>query len=146
MLDFKFFVIFFFWSLTSLFAFVNSFFASRISSSMSLISCFKSLMSSSTLDDPNADMTTKDGKLLLGILALVAEFENDIRKERQLDGIAKAKSQGVKFGRKVKVTEAVAGEIRTMRYEKALTIPAIMDAKKLSKAAVYRALKVSEAG
>ena len=31
----------------------------------------------------------------MGILALIAEFENDIRRERQLDGIAKAKERGV---------------------------------------------------
>ena len=29
-----------------------------------------------------------------------AEFENDIRRECQMDGIAKAKNRGVKFGRK----------------------------------------------
>jgi hypothetical protein len=31
----------------------------------------------------------------MGILALIAEFENDIRRERQLDGIAKSKERGV---------------------------------------------------
>ena len=94
------------------------------------------------LDDPEADMTSRSGKLLLGILALIAEFENDIRKERQMDGIAKAKAQGIKFGRKVKVTQEVAGEIRTMRHDKGWTISQIMKARDLSKAAVYRALKV----
>jgi len=29
-------------------------------------------------------------KLVMGIPALIAEFENDIRRERQMDGIAKA--------------------------------------------------------
>ena len=33
----------------------------------------------------------------MGILALIAEFENDIRRERQMDGIAKAKERGVRF-------------------------------------------------
>ena len=33
---------------------------------------------------------------LMGVLALIAEFENDIRRERQMDGIAKAKDRGVK--------------------------------------------------
>jgi DNA invertase Pin-like site-specific DNA recombinase len=93
------------------------------------------------IDDPEADMTSRSGKLLLGILALIAEFENDIRKERQLDGIAKAKKQGIKFGRKPKLTELVAGEIRMMRWEQKLTIPEITRAKGLSKASVYRALK-----
>jgi DNA invertase Pin-like site-specific DNA recombinase len=37
----------------------------------------------------------------MGVLALIAEFENDIRRERQMDGIAKAKERGVlHFGRK----------------------------------------------
>ena len=29
----------------------------------------------------------------MGILALIAEFENDIRRERQTDGIAKANTE-----------------------------------------------------
>ena len=51
------------------------------------------------LDDPSIDTTSRTGKLVMGILALIAEFENDIRRERQMDGIAKAKDRGVKFGR-----------------------------------------------
>jgi DNA invertase Pin-like site-specific DNA recombinase len=83
--------------------------------------------------------------LLLGILALIAEFENDIRKERQLDGIAKAKAQGVKFGRKVKLTDGLATEIRSMRSDQGMTIAKIMKARDLSKSTVYRALKVEPA-
>jgi DNA invertase Pin-like site-specific DNA recombinase len=92
------------------------------------------------MDDPEADMTSRSGKLLLGILALIAEFENDIRRERQLDGIAKAKMNGVKFGRKLEITDAVVEEIKTMRHDEELTITQIMKAKDLSKASVYRAL------
>lgn len=92
------------------------------------------------IDDPEADMTSRSGKLLLGILALIAEFENDIRKERQLDGIAKAKKKGVKFGRKREVTDEVVFEIKAMREEGGKTIPQIMKAKGLSKASIYRAL------
>ena len=36
----------------------------------------------------------------MGILALIAEFENDIRRERQMDGIKKARERGIRFGRK----------------------------------------------
>jgi DNA invertase Pin-like site-specific DNA recombinase len=54
------------------------------------------------------DTTTGMGKLVLGILGAVAEFEADIRKERQLEGIAKAKAAGVYKGRKPSVdVEAV---------------------------------------
>ena len=34
------------------------------------------------LDDPSIDTTSRTGKLVMGILALIAEFENDIRRER----------------------------------------------------------------
>ena len=63
------------------------------------------------LDDPSIDTTSRTGKLVMGILALIAEFENDIRRERQMDGIAKAKDRGVKFGRKRELTdERVEGD------------------------------------
>lgn len=39
-------------------------------------------------------MTTNMGKLILGILVAVAEFETDIRKERQGEGIERAKAAG----------------------------------------------------
>jgi DNA invertase Pin-like site-specific DNA recombinase len=47
---------------------------------------------------PAIDTSSRTGKLVMGILALIAEFENDIRRERQMDGIAKAKERGVRFG------------------------------------------------
>jgi DNA invertase Pin-like site-specific DNA recombinase len=46
-------------------------------------------------DDPTIDTTSRTRKLVMGILALIAEFENDIRRERQMDGIAKARDRGV---------------------------------------------------
>jgi hypothetical protein len=49
----------------------------------------------------------------MGILALIAEFENDIRRERQMDGIAKARERGVRFGRKPLL---VAEMIQRVRY------------------------------
>ena len=72
------------------------------------------------LDDPSIDTTSRTGKLVMGILALIAEFENDIRRERQLDGIAKAKDRGVRFGVEPKLTEAVKAQIRQLR-EKGMT-------------------------
>ena len=52
------------------------------------------------VDDPTIDTASRTGKLVMGILALIAEFENDIRRERQMDGIAKAKERGTRFGRR----------------------------------------------
>lgn len=46
------------------------------------------------------DTTTPTGKLMFAILGAVAEFENDLRRDRQREGIEKAKAAGVYRGRK----------------------------------------------
>src|SRR3990170_4967599 len=66
-------------------------------------------------DDPSIDTTSRTGKLVMGILALIAEFENDIRGERQMDGIAKAKERGVRFGRKLELTPERIAQIKKLR-------------------------------
>jgi len=45
------------------------------------------------------DTASSSGKMMLAILGAVAEFEGDIRRERQMEGIAKAKAKGVYKGR-----------------------------------------------
>src|SRR5690348_17175185 len=45
------------------------------------------------------DTTTSNGRLMLNVLGAFAEFETDLRRERQADGIAKAKIAGVYKGR-----------------------------------------------
>ena len=92
------------------------------------------------VDDPSIDTTSRTGKLVMGILALIAEFENDIRRERQMDGIAKAKDRGVKFGRKRELTEEKVKEIRTLR-EAGETVSAIIKRTGFSKASIYRSLR-----
>ena len=77
------------------------------------------------IDDPSIDTTSRTGKLVMGILALIAEFENDIRRERQMDGIAKAKGRGVKFGRKALLLPETVNPIRSLRGDGA-TVPEIM--------------------
>jgi DNA invertase Pin-like site-specific DNA recombinase len=91
------------------------------------------------LDDPSIDTTSRTGKLVMGILALIAEFENDIRRERQQDGINKALERGVRFGPKPILTEKVVSAIRDLRAQ-GTTVPEIIRRMKVSKASVYRAL------
>nr|WP_314467960.1 recombinase family protein [uncultured Novosphingobium sp.] len=52
------------------------------------------------LQQGGVDTDSSTGRLMLGILGAVAAFEADIRKERQMEGIAKAKDEGVYKGRK----------------------------------------------
>ena len=91
------------------------------------------------VDDPSIDTTSRTGKLIMGILALIAEFENDIRRERQQDGINKAKAQGVRFGPKPILTSEVVQKVKELRAE-GLTVPEIIRRTKLSKVSIYRAL------
>jgi DNA invertase Pin-like site-specific DNA recombinase len=81
----------------------------------------------------------RTGKLVMGILALIAEFENDIRHERQMDGIKKAKERGVRFGRKLELVPEKVKQIRKLRAAGS-TVPDIVRQIGLSKASVYRAL------
>ena len=89
--------------------------------------------------DQNIDTSTPTGKLLFNMLASIAEFETDIRKERQTDGIAKAKDKGVKFGAKAKLTPEQVAELKERRSE-GIKIKDLMNDYGLSKASVYRLL------
>jgi DNA invertase Pin-like site-specific DNA recombinase len=75
----------------------------------------------------------------MGILALIAEFENDIRHERQMDGIKKARERGIRFGRKPVLVPEIIQQVRRLR-EGGKTVPEIMRMTDLSKASIYRAL------
>jgi DNA invertase Pin-like site-specific DNA recombinase len=89
--------------------------------------------------DQNIDTSTPTGKLLFNMLASIAEFENDIRRERQSDGITKAKEQGVKFGAKAKLSDKQLSEMKLKRTNGVL-IKDIMYEYGISKASVYRLL------
>ena len=91
------------------------------------------------VDDPSIDTSSRTGKLIMGILALIAEFENDIRKERQMDGIKLALEKGVRFGRKPILTEDVVAKVRRLRAD-GTTVPEIIHRTGLSRSTVYRAL------
>jgi DNA invertase Pin-like site-specific DNA recombinase len=69
------------------------------------------------LDDSGIDTTTRSGKLLFGILASFAEFETALRRERQLDGIAKAKAEGKTGGRPALITSEIKAHIATMKKD-----------------------------
>ena len=75
----------------------------------------------------------------MGILGAHCRVRDDIRRERQMDGIAKAKERGVHFGRKLELTAEKVAEIKSLR-QSGITVPEIMHKTNLSKATVYRAL------
>ena len=89
--------------------------------------------------DQNIDTSTPTGKLLFNMLASIAEFETEIRSERQMEGIAKAKEKGVRFGRKAKLNADQLVALRRDR-EQGSKIAELMRRYSLSKASVYRLL------
>jgi DNA invertase Pin-like site-specific DNA recombinase len=80
------------------------------------------------------DTTRSDGRLMLNILASFAEFEADIRKERQAEGIAKAKDAGVYKGRPASVP---AAEVNRLLAE-GLGPSAVARQLNIGRATVYR--------
>jgi DNA invertase Pin-like site-specific DNA recombinase len=67
--------------------------------------------------DQQIDTTTPAGRLQQNILAAFAEYEREAIRERVLDGIARARSEGKKLGRPT-VSDEKASE-RTLRRRKA---------------------------
>ncbi len=88
------------------------------------------------LQQAGVDTDTGMGKLVLAILGAVAAFETDIRKERQLEGIAKAKAKGVYKGRKPTVDKAMVLDLK----ERGVSPSDIAKQLKIGRASVYRAL------
>jgi len=95
--------------------------------------------------DQSIDTSTPTGKLLFNMLGSIAEFENAIRKERQTDGIAKAKELGIKFGAKPKLTQEQVIELKAKR-EDGVMVKDLMDEYGLGKTTVYRLLGTSDLG
>ncbi|MDX0283607.1 recombinase family protein [Sinorhizobium meliloti] len=88
------------------------------------------------LDDASLDTTTRTGKLVFGILASIAEFETALRKERQMEGIARAKAEGRTGGRPKTVDEDHIRELKAG----GMSVPQIVKETGVSRAAVYKAL------
>jgi DNA invertase Pin-like site-specific DNA recombinase len=71
------------------------------------------------------------------MLAAIAEFETDIRKERQREGIERAKAAGVYKGRKPTVDASAVCELRAQ----GISPTAIAKHLGIGRASVYRALQ-----
>ena len=95
------------------------------------------------LDQGGIDTRTSEGKALLGMMAIFAEFETDIRKERQLEGIAAAKAKGSYTGRKA-TAQAKAAQVMQLVSE-GVTKPAIAEQLGMSVASVYNVINKAKA-
>jgi DNA invertase Pin-like site-specific DNA recombinase len=91
--------------------------------------------------DQGLDTSTSEGKLMAHLLGAFAEFENDIRRERQLEGIAAALNRGVRFGRKPALTEKQLVAVRRLKQEEGFSAEQLAEKFGVGRATIYRALQ-----
>ena len=107
---------------------------------------FKSIKDNLTFDGVN---TTPMDKFFLHILGAVSELERSLIRERQKEGIAKAKARGVYKGRKSVLTDDKVKEIELLLEQRNKSVDAYKNisinniAKKvgISKSTMYRYLE-----
>jgi DNA invertase Pin-like site-specific DNA recombinase len=94
--------------------------------------------------DQHIDTSDATGRRLFHMLGAIAQFETELRAERQMDGIQKARARGVHLGRKKHLTRQQVTELRQRRADGAL-VKTLMREYALSKAIVYRYLSTMDA-
>jgi DNA invertase Pin-like site-specific DNA recombinase len=83
------------------------------------------------------DTSTAAGKCFLDMLGVFAEFETNLRRERQLEGIAKAKAAGIYKGRPASIDAARVRELKGG----GMGPTQIAKVLKIGRASVYRVLE-----
>jgi len=88
------------------------------------------------LNQSGVDTDTSTGRLMLAVLGAVAMFENDIRRERQMEGVMKAKAAGKYRGRPASIDPARVKEL----HGTGMGAAQIAKTMNIGRASVYRAL------
>jgi DNA invertase Pin-like site-specific DNA recombinase len=88
--------------------------ARSIADLASIVSTLESKGVALRATDQPIDTSTAAGRCFLQMLGVFAEFETAIRRERQMEGIAKAKAEGVYKGRKPSID---AAQVRALAAE-----------------------------
>ena len=84
------------------------------------------------------DTSTSTGKLMMGLLSIIAEFETDLRAERQAEGIKSALARGVKFGAKRKMTDEQVVEVMELQKKGEMTNQQIADRFEVGRSTLLR--------
>jgi putative DNA-invertase from lambdoid prophage Rac len=83
------------------------------------------------------DLTSPAGKMTMGVIAVVAEFERDLLIERTQSGLARAKAEGKTLGRPRSITGVEVDDVRR-RIAAGETIAAIAKAYDTSRQTIMR--------
>ena len=84
------------------------------------------------------DLTSPAGKMTMGVIAAVAEFERDLLIERTQAGLTRAKGEGKALGRPSSLTPEQQAEVRRKRAE-GVSLGTLAKAYGVSRAAIQRA-------
>lgn len=90
------------------------------------------------------DLTSPAGKMTMGVIAAVAEFERDLLVERTQSGLSRAKAEGKVLGRPAKLTEEQQAAIIASRAA-GVSLGALSTTYNVSRAAIQRVEKRQEA-
>jgi|HubBroStandDraft_2_1064218.scaffolds.fasta_scaffold04554_2 DNA invertase Pin-like site-specific DNA recombinase len=102
-----------------------------------IILAIKAKGASLKVAEQSIDTSTSTGKAFLDMLAVFADFESNLRKERQREGIAKAKAEGRYKGRPISIDVAKVYELKAQGKG----VTDIAKEMNIARSSVYRALK-----
>jgi len=87
------------------------------------------------------DTTTAHGKLVFGMFALMAEYEDALIKERTQAGLVAARARGRRGGRKPKMTPALVNKAQRMYDSHRFTLAEIAQSCAVSPMTIYRHIR-----
>ena len=91
------------------------------------------------------DTSVATGRLMLGLLAVLAAFERDLLIERTRAGQEVARRKGKRFGRPPKLTPTIIDLVKRAHADPNATVTETAEALGISRASYYSALKMAEA-
>ena len=101
---------------------------------------FKKNIQFISLDLPYSE--DRNINILISItLSSIAEFENNRRKERQIQGISAAKKAGKYRGRKTVIDDKLISEVKHLKQQKMLSVTQIVKITGRSRNTIYKVLK-----
>ena len=94
-----------------------------------------------SLGSETVDTSTATGKLILNMMVSVAQFEREMMKERQVEGIKRAQAEG-KYKGRVPTAMKQADKVKAL-VDAGVTRVQVQEQLGISKASYYRCLKAS---
>ncbi len=96
-----------------------------------------------SIQEPWVNTTSAAGKMIITVMAGVAEFERDLIQQRAKDGRQAAVKRGVVFGRRSKLSQQQIGLIRSARSNGS-SVTELAEAFQVSRDTIYRTLKLAQ--